>query len=95
MKRLSSCLPEKLTNSKNLDFKSIILEVLSTRKISVEFKALLYEFKRAGKSFGSKDFEKLRKSKMRQGFDDICIDLPMDKQLLEKMELSGFQKYEK
>ena len=95
LKRLSSCFPEKLTNSKNLDFKSIILEVLSTRKISVEFKAHLYEFKRAGKSFGSKDFEKLRKSKMRQGFDDIYIDLPMDKQLSEKMELSGFQKYEK
>jgi hypothetical protein len=89
--KLSSCLSDKLIKSKNLDLKSIILEVFSTRKIASEFKALLSEYNEKGKTFGPEEFEKLRKSKMRQGFDEINIDIPMDKDLLEKMVLSGFK----
>ena len=93
--KLSSCLPDKLIKSKNLDFKSIISEVFSTRKIAIEFKALLSEYNEMGKTFGPEEFEKLRKSKMRQGFDEINIDIPMDKDLLQKMELSGFKNQKK
>ena len=47
------------------------------------------------KTFGPEEFEKLRKSKMRQGFDEINIDIPMDKDLLQRMELSGFKNQKK
>ena len=93
--KLSSCLSDKLIKSKNLDFKSMILEVFSTRKIATEFKALLSEYDEMGKTFGPEEFEKLRKSKMRQGFDEINIDIPMDKDLLQRMELSGFKNQKK
>ena len=93
--KLSSYLSNKLVKSKNLDIKSIILEVLSTRKIATEFKALLSEYNEVGKPFGPEEFEKLRKSKMRKGFDEITIDIPMDKDLLKRMELSGFKNQKK
>ncbi|GIS36484.1 MAG: hypothetical protein Ct9H90mP7_4920 [Candidatus Neomarinimicrobiota bacterium] len=32
---------------------------------------------------------------MRQGFDEINIDIPMDKDLLQRMELSGFKNQKK
>ena len=93
--KLSSCLSDKLIKSKSLDFKSIISEVFSTRKIATEFKALLSEYNETGKTFGPEEFEKLRKSKMRQGFDEINIDIPMDKDLLQRVELSGFKNQNK
>ena len=93
--KLSSCLSDKLIKSKSLDFKSMISEVFSTRKIATEFKALLSEYNETGKTFRPEDFEKLRKSKMRQGFDEINIDIPMDKDLLQRMELSGFKNQKK
>ena len=93
--KLSSCLSDKLIKSKNLDFKSMISEVFSTSKIATEFKALLSEYDEMGKTFGPEEFEKLRKSKMRQGFDEINIDIPMDKDLLQRMELSGFKNQRK
>ena len=73
----------------------MISEVFSTRKIATEFKALLSEYNETGKTFGPEEFEKLRKSKMRQGFDEINIDIPMDKDLLQRMELSGFKNQKK
>jgi 16S rRNA G966 N2-methylase RsmD len=48
-----------------------------------------------GKTFGPEEFENLRKSKLRQGFDQIYIDVPMDKDLLQRMELSGFKNQKK
>ena len=53
------------------------------------------EYNETGKTFVPEDFEKLRKSKMRQGFDEINIDIPMDKDLLQRMELSGFKNQKK
>ena len=73
----------------------MISEVFSTRKIAIEFKALLSEYNEMGKTFGPEEFEKLRKSKMRQGFDEINIDIPMDKDLLQRMKLSGFKNQKK
>ena len=32
---------------------------------------------------------------MRQGFDEINIDISMDKDLLQRMELSGFKNQKK
>jgi len=32
---------------------------------------------------------------MRQGFDEINIDIPMDKDLLQRMKLSGFKNQKK
>jgi hypothetical protein len=32
---------------------------------------------------------------MRQGFDEINIDIAMDKDLLQRMELSGFKNQKK
>ncbi len=93
--KLSSCLSDKLIKSKNLNLKSIVLEVFSTRKIATEFKAILSEYNKMGKTFGPEEFEKLRKSKMRQGFDEINIDISMDKDLLQRMELSGFKNQRK
>lgn len=93
--KLSSCLSDKLINSKNIDLKSIVLEVFSTRKIAAEFRAILSEYNEMGKTFGPEEFEKLRKSKLRQGFDQIYIDVPMDKDLLQRMELSGFKNQKK
>ena len=93
--KLSSCLSDKLIKSKNLNLKSIVLEVFSTRRIATEFKAILSEYNEMGKTFGPEEFEKLRKSKMRQGFDEINIDIPMGKDLLERMELSGFKNQKK
>ena len=56
--KLSSLLSNKLVKSKNLDFKSMISEVFSTRKTATEFKALLSEYDEMGKTFGPEEFEK-------------------------------------